>query len=749
MVGDATTLASKDSGIKLLLEAWGYDVTLVDDGASQIAIDSAAAAVDVVYVSGTTSAAALAGKLDGSLTSIVNEVGAQLDNFGFSSTAGTGVNESVFVDTNPAHYISEPFMGSALLVFTTNLAMPIPDGTLAPGLQTVGQIVGPIPALVTLDTGAERWDSTPAAARRAHLPFANAESSELSTDGEMLMQRAIEWAAGANNTSGLVAPIAHWKLDEISGTNALDSVGVNDGTLTNGPIWIAGLVDGGLDFDGNNDYVEAGVFDVTGTGITMTGWFNAEAIATDDGRIVSKANGTTESAAWWQLSTIDSGPDRFLRMRIKAGGTTTTLADSSENLSTGQWYFAVGTYDNTTGEMKLYLDGVEIVSGAHAIGGEVDTQAAVPVAIGANGTAERFFNGILDDVRVYDRALEASEISALYDANAPLGPVSYTELYQAWSSDEDKAWKTVDLGVYGVPADAVVEIALVNSKINRQRDGGVRATGSSLDRRFKLHEAESDGVEVMTLHVQADSASQIEHYSEKINEVTFVLLGYWVGARYGELHDSFNAVISNTWQAKSLGDEGVMANQIAEIAIINDHDSAERLAGIRAAGSSLVRSFDLHESEDGGIDTVTMMVEADSYSRVQVYAEAHTGIDFHVLGYWRTPPGVYTEFGGGSGSPTVSANWQVGDLSGFGVPADSIAQFVLGNENDSTEINMGVRATGSVQDRFINLHEAEAGGADLITMHANVDASSQVEWYSSSGASNASFYPVGWWTVSP
>jgi hypothetical protein len=74
---------------------------------------------------------------------------------------------------------------------------------------------------------------------------------------------------------------------------------------------------------------------------------------------------------------------------------------------------------------------------------------------------------------------------------------------------------------------------------------------------------------------------------------------------------------------------------------------------------------------------------------------------------------------------------------------------VLGNEHDSTEINLGVRATGSVQDRFINLHEAEAGGADLITMHANVDASSQVEWYSSSGASNASFYPVGWWTVSP
>ena len=212
------------------------------------------------------------------------------------------------------------------------------------------------------------------------------------------------------------APFAHWKLDETSGTQAIDAEGSNDGTLAGNPAWTTGQIDGGLDFDGVVDYVDVGTFDVVGTGLTMMGWFNAESIPTEDPRIISKANGTDPSDAWWQFGIADSGSNRYLRMRIKAGGTTTTFADSSVNLTAGQWYFAVATYDNATGDMKLYLDGAEIASGSHAVGGAVDTDPIVPVAIGANGTIEGFFDGILDDVRVYGRALDATEISNLFAA---------------------------------------------------------------------------------------------------------------------------------------------------------------------------------------------------------------------------------------------------------------------------------------------------------------------------------------------
>ena len=247
-----------------------------------------------------------------------------------------------------------------------------------------------------------------------------ADSATLYFDGSLFTLSESIRSAHIGRGTGIIAdpnaPFAHWKLDETSGTQAIDSVGSNDGTFVDTPAWVTGQVDGGLDFDGVDDYVDVGTFDVAGTGLTMLGWFNAESIPTSDPRIVSKADGPDEGDAWWQISTTDSGSNRYLRMRVKAGGTTTTFADSTENLTAGNWYFAVATYDNASGDMKLYLDGAEIASGSHAFGGAVDTGPAVPVAIGANGTAERFFDGVLDDVRVYDRALDATEISALFAA---------------------------------------------------------------------------------------------------------------------------------------------------------------------------------------------------------------------------------------------------------------------------------------------------------------------------------------------
>jgi hypothetical protein len=78
-----------------------------------------------------------------------------------------------------------------------------------------------------------------------------------------------------------------------------------------------------------------------------------------------------------------------------------------------------------------------------------------------------------------------------------------------------------------------------------------------------------------------------------------------------------------------------------------------------------------------------------------------------------------------------------------------IVQFVITNESDSSENNMGVRATGSPLSRLLDLHEAESGGSDIATMHVNVDGSSQVEWYAESGGAERLFYPVGWWVLSP
>jgi hypothetical protein len=180
------------------MESWGYTVTLIDDGDTQANFDAAAAAASVVYISSTIGGGTLLDKLTGSPAPIVNEFPGKLDNFGFSSGTSATVLSDGFAQTDALHYITEPFSGNPVTVFHTFVyPMPVPSGTLAPDLQNVAEVLA-TPTLVALDTGAQRWDGNPAPARRVHLPFGSAETSQWTADGETLMRRAIEWAAAGS-----------------------------------------------------------------------------------------------------------------------------------------------------------------------------------------------------------------------------------------------------------------------------------------------------------------------------------------------------------------------------------------------------------------------------------------------------------------------------------------------------------------------------------------------------------------------
>jgi len=74
---------------------------------------------------------------------------------------------------------------------------------------------------------------------------------------------------------------------------------------------------------------------------------------------------------------------------------------------------------------------------------------------------------------------------------------------------------------------------------------------------------------------------------------------------------------------------------------------------------------------------------------------------------------------------------------------------MMANVNTGGERSMGLRATGSGIDRHLDLHEAEGGGADLASMHVNVDSSSNIESYSEASGTSTHFAPVGWWVLSP
>jgi hypothetical protein len=236
-----------------------------------------------------------------------------------------------------------------------------------------------------------------------------------------------------------IGVVAHWPFDEGAGATAADSSGNGQtGTLTNGASWTAGARLNAVDLDGANDFVDVGMIDVSGSAMTLAAWFNSSQLAntpSNDGRIISKAQGTAESKHFWMLSTIRSGSDTRLRFRLKAGGKTTTLVASSGNLTENQWFHAAAVYDGAS--MKLYLDGVLV--GSLNKTGAIAVSSSVPVWIGGNPTDPtiRPWQGAIDDVRIYDRALSAAEVLALI-GNAP--PVAVDDTLV---TDEDTAARIV------------------------------------------------------------------------------------------------------------------------------------------------------------------------------------------------------------------------------------------------------------------------------------------------------------------
>ena len=212
-----------------------------------------------------------------------------------------------------------------------------------------------------------------------------------------------------NITSNLVA---HWNYDDAAGSTALDSTTNNyDGTLTGNPVWQTDAkLNGGLDFETGDgaDRVDAGSFDLTGSGVTLAAWIRPESGSTDQ-RIVIKSSGNAAADQYWALICDAANIADF---RIKAGGVWNRV-EVPNAVSAGHWYHMVGTYDGSV--MRLYVDGVEVGNRVHPIGGPVDTSASASVTLGDSPVGGRAFDGVMDDVRIYDRALTAADVTALFE----------------------------------------------------------------------------------------------------------------------------------------------------------------------------------------------------------------------------------------------------------------------------------------------------------------------------------------------
>jgi chitodextrinase len=214
-----------------------------------------------------------------------------------------------------------------------------------------------------------------------------------------LVLAAPAWAAP---TPGLVAA---YGFDEGSGTTATDASGNGRTGSVTGATWATGRYGGALSFDGTNDYVglpALGTF--YNTAFTLEAWVQ-KATAKNDVGIVGTWAGNGPMLWIDHLAT---------RYELTLGGSLSSYLDSGVNPLIGQWQHLAASFDGTTA--RYYINGVEVAS--RAVVGAVGTSNTW--RIGAYGSvAGGFFDGIIDEIHVYDRALSAAEVQA--DMSTPLG----------------------------------------------------------------------------------------------------------------------------------------------------------------------------------------------------------------------------------------------------------------------------------------------------------------------------------------
>lgn len=236
-------------------------------------------------------------------------------------------------------------------------------------------------------------------------------------------------------------PVGHWKFDECQGTTAYDSSGnglhgtiaagaapnTSVGTCSSGTtteMWndgTNGKYSSSLGFDGTNDYVDIGDKDelFCSSDCTYSAWIKPTGGAGTNRYILADYRSLGDLSSFALRLNTNNKIDFFWENPAAVSPTATSTTATSLNT----WYHVVGSWDGTT--RKIYVNGVLEGSNATAQGNHDDVGGSM--TIGRPGDFDGlYFNGAIDDVRVYNYALSPTQVRMLYNENSAVrfGPVT-------------------------------------------------------------------------------------------------------------------------------------------------------------------------------------------------------------------------------------------------------------------------------------------------------------------------------------
>ena len=197
----------------------------------------------------------------------------------------------------------------------------------------------------------------------------------------------------------------YWALDEANGTTAIDSsLYGNTGTVQGAPQRVPGLYGNALHLNGSNSYYDGvqvpySASMTVSSGMTVALWMKSDTSTWNTWAGMGKQNA-------FLLQTDNGGTD--LTFNIMSGGVYHGVGFTPFATDITQWHHYAATYDGTT--LLLYVDGV--VRGTASYSGCIDAATGV-LCIGYDEAGYGSLAGTIDDARLYDTALSASDVAAL------------------------------------------------------------------------------------------------------------------------------------------------------------------------------------------------------------------------------------------------------------------------------------------------------------------------------------------------
>lgn len=200
-----------------------------------------------------------------------------------------------------------------------------------------------------------------------------------------------------------------------------------DGTVNGSPTYAAGVIGNAITLDGIADYITVpNDAELEPSNITVSAW--VKPTGSGNRVICSNYRSAGSQSNGWRLMLTSSGV-QFQILNEPNYGTASLSGSSIEN---GNWHHVVGTFDGTS--VKLYYDGVLETTTAFAYTPAYISNAFRIGSILTNSGEAYFFDGAIDDVRMYNRALSDLEVAGIYNSTLAAPP---SDFVAEWLFDSD------------------------------------------------------------------------------------------------------------------------------------------------------------------------------------------------------------------------------------------------------------------------------------------------------------------------